>query len=290
MTVQPQTAGMVATSRGLIEVASVGDGPAVIALHGGMGGFDQSLLLARALGIAGCRVLVVSRPGYLGTPMLPGRGQEDQADLYAALLDTLAIERTAVIAVSAGGPSALHFALRHADRCRGLIMVSTCTGQLAIPPEVQRRLPILKIAARVPPLLALLRWATRRNPENAARRAIADDAVRARTLSHPEAGPMLFKLQTSTFERLAERLPGTLSDMAQFEHLPALPFADVQVPILAIHGTGDRVVPFAHARALASLAPRCDLMAIEGGEHVSLVTHLDAVRERVRAFLDGLPA
>ncbi len=136
--------------------------------------------------------------------------------------------------------------------------------------------------------MALMRWTRRRNPAKAAGRAIADDAMRARTLAHPEAGPMLESLQAGTFERLGERLPGTLNDMALFENLPALPFSEVRAPVLAIHGTGDRVVPFTHAEALVNGAPQCQLMAIERGEHVVLFTHLDAVRDRVRTFLEGL--
>ena len=65
---------------------------------------------------AGYRVLTPDRPGYLGTPIVNGGTPERQADLAAALLDTLGIDRVAVVGLSAGGPGAIQFAVRHADR------------------------------------------------------------------------------------------------------------------------------------------------------------------------------
>ena len=38
----------VATSRGMVECAQCGDGPAVLLLHGALGGYDQALLLGNA--------------------------------------------------------------------------------------------------------------------------------------------------------------------------------------------------------------------------------------------------
>ena len=280
-------ATLVQTARGPIELAHWGDGPAVLALHGGMGGYDQSLLLGRAvLGDAPVhRVLALSRPGYLGTPQSSGTPPSAQADLYAALLDTLAIERAAVIAVSAGGPSALHFALRHPDRCAAVVLVSCCTGTLEIPPEVRSRLPMMRWMARLPWLTTWLARRAARHPDKAAVRAIADPAVRTRTLAHPRAGAMLAALQISVFVRMAERLPGTLSDTATFATMQPIDVTSLAPPILAIHGTADRVVPFAHGERVARESPRGELMAIEGGEHVSLFTHLDEVGARARAFL-----
>jgi pimeloyl-ACP methyl ester carboxylesterase len=279
---------VVPTARGTIEIADLGAGPALLALHGGMGGVDQSLLLARAaLGDpSATRVLAVSRPGYLGTPQSAGVAPQQQADLYAALLDRLGVATTVVIAVSAGGPSALHFAQRHPSRCAGLILVSCCSGQLGVPPEVAARLPMMTWMARLPGLIALMRWRAERDPLSGARRSIADEALAIRTLADPDAGPLLRELQSSTFTRLKQRLPGTLNDISQFETLPEIPIERIAAPILVIHGTADRVVPFSHARRVADAAPNADLMAIDGGEHVSLFTHLAQVRARVREFLD----
>nr|WP_184260453.1 alpha/beta hydrolase [Rhodopseudomonas rhenobacensis] len=271
---------------GLVECVSSGEGPTVVALHGGMGGVDQSLLLAEAaLARPGFRVVALSRPGYLGTKLELGRSPQQQADLIAATLDALDLAQAAVIAVSAGGPSALQFALRHPQRCWGVVLVSCCSGHMATPPEVARRLPLMLLMARLPLLPALLAWQAARQPEKAAARSIADPAVRTRTLAHPQAGPLFRVLLASSMDRLAQRLPGTLNDIAQFAAIDRYPLAQITAPLLVIHGSADRVVPFAHAARVAAEVPRAELMRIEAGEHVCLFTALDAARERLGVFL-----
>ena len=47
---QAPTPTIIKTRRGPVEYAEYGEGPAVLALHGAMGGYDQSLLLARTIG------------------------------------------------------------------------------------------------------------------------------------------------------------------------------------------------------------------------------------------------
>lgn len=277
------------TRLGPVEHVSLGEATPLLALHGGMGGCDQSLILARAIlsDLSGYQIIAASRPGYLGTPQASGATPEAQADLYAALLDALGIERVVVAAVSAGGPSAIQFALRYPERCKALILVSCCTGQLAIPEQMKRRLPVMRWFARLGWLAALVRWRIRRNPIKAASRAIPDPVPREQTLSHPVAGPLMKALQQSPFTELGRRLPGTLNDMEQFERMTALPLDQVTVPVLGIHGMADRVVPFEHGDR-ARLAPKGELMAIQGGEHVAIFTHLDAIRDRVSDFLKRL--
>lgn len=273
------------TRRGAIEVALAGDGSPVLALHGGMGGYDQSLILGHATFATPVRIVAVSRPGYLGTPMADARATDAQADLYAAALDTLGIAQVHVVAVSAGGPSALAFARRHPTRCAGVVLVSCCTGRLEIPPEIRKRMPMMKWFARIPGLAWLLRWRAAKDPARAARRSIPDPAAAARTLADPEAGPLFRALLSGTFDRLRERLPGTLNDMDVFSAQADIAGADIAVPVLIVHGVADRVVPFAHAARLAEEIPNAALMPIAGGEHVCLFTHMRAIRERVAAFV-----
>ncbi|SKA31043.1 Pimeloyl-ACP methyl ester carboxylesterase [Enhydrobacter aerosaccus] len=277
------------TSRGAIECAIAGFGSVIVALHGGMGGYDQSWLLAKALSanLDSHRVVAVSRPGYLGTDLDRGRSPDEQADLICALLDALDVTDATLVAVSAGGPSALQFAARHPRRCRSLVLVSTCTERLETPPEIFKRLRAMETLARVPGLAALLRWRTTSKPDRAASRSIRDPEVRARTLGHPEAGPLLQALQSGVFERLRDRLPGTINDIQQLASLRDLPTAPISLPVLIVHGEADAVVPFRHADGLLRRVPEAELLAIPHGEHVSLLTHLELVRERAARYLRG---
>lgn len=275
------------TRLGPVEHTDDGDGPAVLALHGGLGGHDQSLLLARALfPQSGRRIVALSRPGHLATPLTSGPTATASADLYAALLDRLRIDRAIAVAVSAGGPSAIAFAAYHPDRCAGLILVSTPSGRFDVPEMALRRLDQFSKVVRIPGVARLLGWLNGRHPEKGAARSIRDPEVLRQTLAHPEAGPMLLSLQRSIFTRLGERLPGTIADTRAFISLPPLPLAAVRAPTLVIHGDIDAVVPFAHGQRSAAAIPGADFYAVPGGEHVALFTHLDDVRRHVAAFLE----
>jgi hypothetical protein len=84
---------------------------------------------------------------------------------------------------------------------------------MAVPAELIRRLPMLRLMARFSWLTALMRWRTMRNPAKSSIRSIADEDLRNRTLAHPEAGPLLQALKTSVFDNMADRLRGTINDM-----------------------------------------------------------------------------
>jgi pimeloyl-ACP methyl ester carboxylesterase len=273
------------TRRGPVECAVAGEGPAVLALHGAMGGYDQGLLLARTVGAPGFQYVAISRPGYLGTELAIARSPAEQADLYRDVLDALGIRDVVVIAVSGGGPSALQFALTHRDRCRGAVIISSVCS------KVEARLPlawhVMKLAARCEPMVAAMRRKISRDPERAAARSIPDEALRARTVRDPEAGPLLLALQLSTLDRMRLRLPGTENDVATTRGNLSLELERIEVPVLIVHGTSDRAAPFAQGRSMSARIPGAELLAIDGGDHVAIFTHREQARSRVAAFLLG---
>jgi pimeloyl-ACP methyl ester carboxylesterase len=114
---------IVASRFGPIEFAEAGEGPAVLVVHGAGGGFDQGLDIGEGLVRAGFRVIAPSRFGYLGTPLPRDASAEAQADAHACLLESLEIPNAAIFGVSAGGPSALQFALRFPERTRALVLL-----------------------------------------------------------------------------------------------------------------------------------------------------------------------
>lgn len=276
------------TPLGAIEYAESGQGLAVLALHGAMGGWDQGLILARATGFGAHRVLAPSRPGYLGTPLSCGRTPAAQADLHAALLDAAGVGAATVVAVSGGGPSALAFALRHPGRCRALVLVSAASARIAARPPLAWY--VLRLVARAPALLAAMQRRASRDPERSASRSIPDPTQRARLLQDPVAWPLMEELQRSTGVRMAQRLAGTDNDIATTRGELSLPFEQLAVPVLVVHGTADRLAPFAHGLAVAQRAPAAELLAIEGGEHACLFTHLAEIRSGIASFLARLPA
>lgn len=278
------------TAVGPLEHIDTGTGCTLLALHGGMGGYDQSWLLGRALLAEPdrWRLVAPSRPGYLGTSQRLGTTPDEQADVMARLLDALGIDRVVTAAVSAGGPTAQHFALRHPDRCHGLVLVSAPTGPLETADAFLSRLRPMRWLARVPGLLGVTRRRAGADPLAAALRAIPDRALAEATLAHPEAGPLLRALQATTFDRLSGRLPGTWSDTTLLRTLPAVPFERVRCPLLVIHGTADPVVPVRHAEHAIRRAGTAHALLIDAGGHNALFSHLEQVRAAMAAFLATL--
>ncbi len=60
----PTRLGMVETQFGPVEVALTGHGPAVLALHGGMGGYDMALILALGAFPTGYEIIAPSAPAF----------------------------------------------------------------------------------------------------------------------------------------------------------------------------------------------------------------------------------
>ena len=271
------------TSLGPVEVAEFGVGPAVICLHGAMGGYDQSLILASTLGVAGFRYLAVTRPGYLGTPLASGRSAEAQADLLAALLDALDLSDALVMAVSGGGPAALYFGLRHAGRCRGLVLAST-------PAQAEDNRPplafkVMGLMVHLPPIARKLKRKAVEEPEAMTRRTVTDPALFESLLKDEEAWRLMKELQVSTMDRMAERMKGVHNDIRLSGSLNA-PIQDMKPPALLLHGTKDPMLPFErHAAHFATQVPSAELVALEGGEHPAIFTHRALARARAAAFL-----
>ncbi len=273
----------VKTARGVVEYVEIGAGPVVVALHGAMGGYDQSLILAQTIGDAGYRYIAMSRPGYLGTPISSGKSPEQQGDLIAGLLDSFGAEKAGVIAVSGGGPSALQFGLRHPAKCSGLVLVSTCADKVDTP--IPFSFQLMKYFARWPWYVKKLRKKAEQNLQAVAKRSIRDPEILARTIHDADTWPIFSTMLLSTFDRMGQRLDGTKNDI-EITRTATYPLENLKVPVLIVHGTEDRLVPFeVHAKMYRNRVPNAELLAVEGGEHVAIFTHRNIVRAKVIEFM-----
>jgi pimeloyl-ACP methyl ester carboxylesterase len=244
---------MMATSRGPVEYLDTGNGEAVLSLHGAMGGYDQAQILARTIGDPNYRYLSLSRPGYLGTPLTASRTPEEQADLYAEFIELLHIGQVIVMAISGGGPSAIHFALRHRDMCRGLILVSTLAG------PAYNKIPfsfhVMTLLAKWQPFVAMIKKKSEKNMKQTLARSISNPDILERTLRDADVMALYRELVGGGFYKLAERIAGTKNDIRTAQ-TRSYSLKDIAVRTLIIHGTKDPLVPFAeHGRRLAAEIP-----------------------------------
>jgi pimeloyl-ACP methyl ester carboxylesterase len=268
---------IVHTSRGPVEYAVRGEGPAVLVIHGCPGGYDQGLIAADLAGAEGFQFIAVSRPGYLRTPLRLGRSPEDQANCYAALLDALGIRQAAIIGISGGGPSALQFALRHPERCWALVTVcaiSRCLTEAEIENCKSPLRHVLFTADLVSRLaLKAVRVLTFLGNGAAAGAAWGD---------REEARMIAGLLRSMTV--FSKRRVGLLNDERHLTSMAAYPLQEIKVPTLVLHGTADEIVPFSHAEHLAEKVPHAKLVSVKGGKHIFFATHREAVLAPVIEF------
>ena len=272
MTLLDGRATMLETERGPIQVAREGNGPRVMSIHGSPGGFDQGLVWARHLRDGGRELIAPSRPGYLRTPLDSGRSPAQQADLYAAMLDALYIDKVTVLGISSGGPSAVHFAARHPNRTNALLLDAAVL--LSIAPagsKIERAIfesgvgiwLSCQIAKRWPKLTAALLVDTLSAGLNKDRKRDAVDWI----TSNPARLHNIVDLPTSLAPRRF-REPGQRNDESNEINLDPLPFTEITAPTLIAQGTNDVFPLIDHATNAADKMPGAELMLVEEGHHV----------------------
>ena len=262
---------LVETASGPVECCMRGQGPAVLVAHGSPGGYDQGLAFAKLVG-GQQTFIAVSRPGYLRTPLRTGETPVAQADMFAALLDSLAIRQATIIGISGGGPSAIQFALRHPARCSGLVMISGVAQRYA---DWE-----LKLAQ---PLL--MRWF-----RQLYEKVITFDPLLFLLLPFTKLLPDAFA--TADFlcsvTQYNLRKIGYENDMKQFAAISGYPLEQITVPTFVVHARDDREVPFSHAQALSDKVSNLKLLSIAGGSHMAFYTHAITVIPQLRSFLEDM--
>lgn len=113
------------TSYGKVSYIDEGQGEVFLICHGICGGYDQAYdTLAK--GADTYRLLAPSRFGYPESYMPKDATIEMQTETFKELLDQLGIDKAYVLGTSAGGATAIKFALMYPERTKGLILY--CSG------------------------------------------------------------------------------------------------------------------------------------------------------------------
>ena len=274
-----------ATACGPVEYLDIGSGPVLLLVHGAGGGFDQASELAEALARDGNRVIAMSRFGYLRTPLPADASPEAQADAHACLLDALGIERATIAGISAGAPSSLHFALRHAHRIDGLALLVPLAYRPGFDPE-----PSSAIAAfmyRHAVRSGFLYWAMLRAAPTLVQRTIL--------ATPPEVIATASADERARVDRLMERImpldvreQGLVNDALVAAALKPLPLERIEALTLIISLRDDLYGTYESARYLASRIPGARFVDYEEGGHVWVGHHAQVVEE-LRLFMRATP-
>ncbi len=263
------------TRFGNVQYCVVGEGRPVLIAHGSGGGHDQGCLIAHAL-LTGGRVIAVSRFGYLASDLPADPSNRNQAEVYRRILEAEALAGACIMGVSAGGPSALEFAVNYPDSCHGLILISAVSQ-----PQLQAGIrvhPLLRALAGSDPAYTVVTTLFRR-------RLLAMFGLSRRVAARLTAEERAFsEALFRTTMPVSRRIDGIVNDW----HLPTmdeLALRQLRVPALVIHACDDQLVPLENAEYNVRTIPGAQPMTISDGGHL-LFSHHRAVRERISRFLD----
>jgi pimeloyl-ACP methyl ester carboxylesterase len=258
---------------GVIEYGRSGEGVPVLASHPLFGGFDTGLSIARTYFGDGYEIVAPSRFGYLGSSLPPDATPAGQADAYAAVLDAVGVDTAIVFGYSAGGTSALQFALRHRDRTRALVLLAP-----ALPGK----------AGRPPRLVADLLfgsdrffWALRRFAPAAFARLLGMPKGFRPTASD---STIVDEAEASLFPTSLKK-PGVLFDL--YEGNPSvqtLPLEQIAAPTAVISARDDGLSAFDNAVSAVDRIPEARLIAYDDGGHL-LLGRQEHARGEVARFL-----
>jgi class 3 adenylate cyclase len=195
---------------------------------------------------------------------------EAWADDLRLVLDTVGVERAAVMGFYPGGVMSTFFAAAHPDRVSSLVLIDTSARMLrdhdfpiGIPPDARDRL----IASYVE------LFGTGQDLGMNARSRVGDEPFRRwwarceRMANGPTGAGAYWRELTSRDLRAV---------------LPAL-----RVPTLVLHRVGDPLIHIEHGRYLAKHIPGARLVELEGEDHLFFVGDTDRMLDEIELFLTG---
>jgi pimeloyl-ACP methyl ester carboxylesterase len=246
--------------------AEAGAGAPLVLLHG-LGGTWEYWGKAMALLAGRARCVALDLPGFGHSDPPVGEFTLDSAaDRLADVLRALRLGPTAICGHSLGGPLAVRLALRHPDLASRLILVGP-SGLKPAPPwqdRIVKLVPAYTFIRRAP--FPWEHWLLRITPlRHAALRSLVDnpstvDDETARNLV--DGG----RAARSLREAIDDSFATGLGEEA----------ARAAVPVAAIWGDRDRMVPPADSAVLREAVPSADIRFLRGCGHLPMVERPEA--------------
>ncbi|GAB2928449.1 alpha/beta fold hydrolase [Nonomuraea fastidiosa] len=239
-----------------VGVIESGSGVPLVLVHGGESDRTQFTALRSHFG-PGIRAISYDQrdSGVTVNPPHPYT-MADLADDVVALLDALDLPQAHLLGTSFGGAVAQHAALRHPERIASLILVATAPSW-AMQSGVADELLSMSYEERQRKALDLFF-----TPQG---QAAQGDRVKVLVKRSPEQNAR--REQVIQQHEVRDRLP------------------EITVPTLIVHGSEDRLAPFADAQLMEKEIPNARMRVIEGGRHAIATEFPDTIARWVREFI-----
>jgi pimeloyl-ACP methyl ester carboxylesterase len=265
---------------GPVNVLDIGEGPAVVFLHG-LAGCWQNWLENIAPLAADHRVIAIDLPGFGESPLPAGAiSVSGYARLVVEVLDTLAVPRATIVGNSMGGFVACEMAIRFPLRVQRLVLVAAAGLSLRHMRHERKR----GLRARGENLLffGLGRLASHTDV------VVRSPRLRRNLLllvaAHPErlSGPLILEQAHGAGK------PGFDDAL---EAMTAYPIRDrlgeIRCPALIIWGEEDRLVPVRDASEFQWLIPEARAILYADTGHMVMLERPARFNGDVRSFIES---
>ncbi len=224
------TEGYVEADGFRIRYREAGQGEPLVSLHGAGG---MKLYRSHALLAEQYRVIVFEVPGFGHSPANErSQSMPELAHTMAQAVENLGLERCNLMGNSFGGKLALWMAVQQPERMQALILVAPAA---------------IRPAGGLPPS------------------AFSPEELMARLYAHPERQaplPPLDPAIRAKQQALVRRVMGPPRDEALESRMPGL-----NVPVLVLFGTMDRMIPPEMGRLYCEKLPNCHLILVYDAGH-----------------------
>ncbi len=282
------------TTAGLVEAEVSGSGIPILILHGSPGGIDAARSMSHFLDKDRFKIICLSRPGYLNTPLSPvNRSIDAEADLLVALLDALRIPRAGVLAWSGGGPVAYQIASRYPHRVSALVAIAAVSSACIVPKThiIERIMFGTKLGDRI------IKFMSSHSPEHVIETALeGEGSLRGdelhllvkQVMADPAQRQLVLEMAL-TVNVGGGRKEGWQNDVKNFASIKSLELEQIQCPVLLIHGDADTDVLLSYSESAHARLPLSSLIVMPRGTHLSFYAHPQAhdVQDKAKKwFLD----
>ncbi len=252
-----------------LEVTGEATAPAVLWIHAFPLGGAQWRTQVDAIG--GRRHVVPDLPGFGASPALPDAApltMDRAADILAATLDHLAIDRASAVGLSMGGYILMAMLRRHPDRIAAAVLADTRAQADTDEGKANREAFAVKVLEEGPKAATVLV---------------------PKLIASPVDGDVGRRVESLILTASAEGIAAASRGMAlRPDSRPGL--AEVSCPALALVGAEDGLTPPADARLIADAIPGATLVEIEGAGHLANLDRPAETTRAVEAFLDRVAA
>lgn len=228
-----------------IEFSVVGNGDPILLLHGGHSNSNENLGY-KPLIENGFQIITPSRPGY-GKTSKHWNDLDQSSEVYKKILDHLNINHVHVIAVSAGGPSGIHFAATYHNYVKTLSLQSAVTKQWLTPKNILYHMGRFMFN----PISEKLTWRMVKTMNNLFPQFIFNQMAPSFTsIKKRELNNKITDMDIEELKNMNNRYRsgyGFMIDIQVPNQLQVQHLHKVNVPTLIIHSIHDGSVPLEHA-------------------------------------------